>query len=102
METEVGPKKRKRNTLSPADFIYDEKKLKFSSVILDRYYSKRKNNDLFSSEKRFVEVINGDIYARIIKSPFTGKYLKPYIWRDFSSKPQKLVLLEDIQAFFHL
>lgn len=59
-------------------------------------------NELYQSVE---ERIMGDVYNKrfttLIKSPWSGKSLKPIIRQDFESKPLKMRLLEDIIAFPH-
>ena len=76
---------------------------KYTSIILDRY--QRVSSSYIGRQhlfKSFSDMLNGDLQEEFVVSPYTGKSLHPFIWRDFSARPRKLQLLEDIVTFHHL
>lgn len=76
---------------------------KFTSIILDRYQRKTTSYISRSHNKTFLQRLMGsDDLTEAIESPYTGRKLKPFIWRDFEARPTKLKLLEQIVAFHHL
>jgi hypothetical protein len=70
---------------------------------LQTFY-KNSHHKLSSSKqgKTFAEILDGDVDPVPYISPFTGRALKPFIWRNFACRPKKLELLEEITCFPHL
>ncbi|EDV23016.1 uncharacterized protein TRIADDRAFT_28067, partial [Trichoplax adhaerens] len=52
----------------------------------------------------FLQYLVGSNYessTHSICSPYTARVLKPFIWRDYSSTPLKLQLLQEITSYHH-
>ncbi|RDD46260.1 Cysteine-rich protein 2-binding protein [Trichoplax sp. H2] len=75
------------------------------SNILDRFQVK-KHQKAFHQVKpqSFLQYLVGSNYessTHSICSPYTARVLKPFIWRDYSSTPLKLQLLQEITSYHH-
>lgn len=59
---------------------------------------KRENIRDHGITRCFEDVLNGNVQYPPFKSPYSESVLKNFIWRDFSARPPKLKLLQQIQA----
>ncbi|XP_055078369.1 cysteine-rich protein 2-binding protein [Periophthalmus magnuspinnatus] len=72
--------------------------------ILDRFQSTgcSRHRQTLSSVSFFHRVMGSDsAHNQSIRSPYTARLLKPYIRRDYESRPLKLQLLSEVRAFGH-
>jgi len=62
------------------------------------------NEKPFERKRSFRSMLEGQENGHLLPtiSPYTMRKLKPFIWRDFETRPAKLRLLEELQAFHHL